>query len=90
MAKSKKGVTLAEHKAIGAELRAMSERLTKIGTQVANAYSVSSRHGGYSIRAMDKAVKGVSSARCWLEECLFDDHPKEAETDVYYGGHGGV
>jgi hypothetical protein len=86
MGKRKPGLTLEEHKAIGAELKAMSERLAKLSVQVTTAYSVSSRHGGYSISGIHKAAKGVDSARCWLEECLFDDCPADADTSIYYGG----
>lgn len=86
MGKRKPGLTLEKHKAIGSELRAISEQLTKISVQVSNAYSVSSRHGGYSISGIGKAIKGIDSARCWLEECLFDDCPADADISIYYGG----
>jgi len=84
MAKRKMGISFERHKEIGAELRKISETLTKMAVEFANAYPKSG-HYGRALKGLDKALKGVNDARCYAEENLFKDHPDKASTKIYYG-----
>lgn len=84
MPRKMKPMTLAEHQALGKELKRICRRLMEISTSVSCTYGRSKRVGKLAKRADDSA----QSLRCELDNQVARDHPgteREALLDCYYG-----
>jgi hypothetical protein len=71
---------LDEHKALGAELAAIRDRLQKIGIEVANRYGVSSPLGRKAARLED----GIDGVRSALDSQAVKDLRDEFDVHLYY------
>jgi hypothetical protein len=80
----KQRLTLNEHKALGAELKAIHSQLVRISVTVGRAYPLQGR----ATRQANAAHEAVSGLRCWLEEEMLRDHPDLGNDSlrIYYGG----
>jgi hypothetical protein len=77
----KKGLTIDEHRAAGLEMKEIHQALLNLKVIYCAAYP---RKITPALPLGD-AIKALTKARCMAEERLYDDFPKEADTQVYYG-----
>jgi uncharacterized protein YozE (UPF0346 family) len=80
----KPGLTVDEHKALGAELHAMRTRLMHLYVESTHKYPKNSpvaRHLAGSFNRLDQA-------RSALDDCLAREHPADFDTRTYYPGGG--
>jgi hypothetical protein len=78
----KPGLTMDEHRALGAKLHAMYQELNRTLIQLSHAYPL----GAPVLRDADRAIDAVSTLRSHLEDVMFHEGHTEATTRVYYPG----
>ena len=88
MARTRRPLTVDEHRELGIYLRGVHERLVKLNVDLANRGPKSSK----VVRRAQAAHEALSKLRSELEEEMFRDHP-ELDGDavflnVYYGSAG--
>lgn len=79
---TKPRLTFEEHDELGARLTAMRHELLTLGTQLMNAYPRSGRES-LPAKKLDEARDILAVALHELEDRLYDEHPRQASTDVY-------
>jgi len=65
----------------GKILCAMNERLVKKYVDVANKEGKNSPKAKF----LDKSIKNLTDLRNNLEEAMFQEHPNESDTRIFYG-----
>ena len=81
MSRKLTGLTFEEHQQLGAELKALHNRLNEIVMQLGNAYGVASK----ATRRADKMQAYLHQLRSELDSQLFKECRDHANTHVYYG-----
>lgn len=76
----KPGLTLEEHRLLGADLSAMQARLTSVVVQIGNSYPVDAK----VVRRVNHVSDALSDARCELDKLVFQEHDWEATPEIYY------
>ncbi|WP_331728793.1 hypothetical protein OG693_39430 (plasmid) [Streptomyces sp. NBC_01259] len=82
---TKPRLTFEEHDEFGGRLAAVREELRILSLHLSNAYP---RSGPESVPAkkIEEARRTLGEALDSLETCLYDEHPRQASTDVYSRG----
>ncbi|MFE1230607.1 hypothetical protein [Streptomyces sp. NPDC058745] len=76
-------LTFEEHLEMGLTLASMRDELIKRGTQLAGAYPKSGQQG-IPAKRLRAALEALDEARCELDHLMFQEHPQEGTTQVYY------
>jgi hypothetical protein len=76
-------MTLEQHVEMGRALAGIREGLQHRSVQIANAYPRSGREA-IPARKLQAAIERLDEARSALENAMFDEHPDEGTTNVYY------
>jgi predicted transcriptional regulator len=79
--RTKKGLTIERHNAIGKELKTISSHLNAVFIEVANAYPLKSRQ----VRELEKADKALQHARNELDNRMFREHGEKSDPGTYFG-----
>jgi hypothetical protein len=80
---TKPRLTFDEHVEMGRALYRIREELMARCVQLGNAYPRSGPES-VSLRKLNAVLDALDDARSALENALFRDHPRDAETSVYY------
>lgn len=78
----KPGLTMDQHRALGAKLHALYQELNRTAVQLSHAYPLAAP----VLRDVDRAIDAVSALRSHLEDAMFSEGHPEATTRVYYPG----
>jgi hypothetical protein len=82
---TKPRLTFEEHDQLGARLAEMRHELHALSIQLMNAYPKTGRESEPAKLLVEaREVLAVALAR--LEDRLYDEHPRQATTDVYSRG----
>ncbi|MGW8364548.1 hypothetical protein ACWGK1_28790 [Streptomyces wedmorensis] len=76
-------LTFEEHLEMGRSLSSMRDELQRRAIQLANAYP---RYGqeGIPAKKLDAAFEALETARTELDHLMFQEHPEQGTTKVYY------
>ena len=82
----KKGLTLEQHKEMGARLGLISDELTALYAELSHAYPKS------EIRGLGLALDRIGQVRSYLDDRLAEEHPLDDSTfvNIYYGDLSGT
>ncbi len=79
-------LTTVQHIDYGNKLKRIDVELKDILVSLSNGHPMTIGHSGKAYAGLKKAIDGLSIARCYLEEVMWQDHPELRTTKVYYGG----
>lgn len=78
----KAGLTMKEHREVGARLYVLRNELWGITVLLSRAYPIQSP----ICRLVERMARTADELRSNLENAMFREHPKDAEIRVYYPG----
>lgn len=79
---TKPRLTFEEHDQLGGQLAAIRRELHDLNMQLLRAYPRSGTEAKPAKR-IEEARRTLGEALHALENCLYDEHPQQANTDVY-------
>ncbi|MEU6054193.1 hypothetical protein ABZ829_27705 [Streptomyces xanthochromogenes] len=79
---TKPRLTFEEHDQLGGQLAGIRRELHLLNIQLSNAYPMSGRES-VPAKKIAEARQILGEALSHLEDRLYDEHPRQASTDVY-------
>lgn len=76
----KPGLSLEEHRALGARLKRLNDEMQDVMMQLSRVYPVKS----YEVPIL-KVMHYLGRLRARMEDKMYSEHPDGASLDIYYG-----